>query len=140
MGLAGVGMGLAGPRPGGTRGGRILRFAEAESDFGICISATGSNTAEPGKGLAVLSPQSGTRPAPISDIVPAAAVAESNFGSKQDRISALFAQHGWPRRGGWPYSCLSSAYSCLQIFPNWGLAGYRSAGSIRPARCGLKPC
>ena len=40
-------------RPGGTRGGRIPRFAEAESDFGICISATGSNTAEPGKGLAV---------------------------------------------------------------------------------------
>jgi len=55
-------------RPGGVRDGRIFRFAEAGTDSAVgrlSSSVYPLNTAEPGKGLAVLSPQSGTRPAPF---------------------------------------------------------------------------
>ena len=39
--------------PGGMRDGRILRFAEADTDFGFCNFVLCFHTAEPGKGLAV---------------------------------------------------------------------------------------
>ena len=73
MGLEMVGKGwkrLERPRPGGRRGGRMLRFAEADTDFGnlhseYCIRLCAFNTALARKGLAVLCPQSGTRPAPV---------------------------------------------------------------------------
>merc|ERR1712110_710028 len=48
-------MGLEKVRPGGRRVRHMLRLAEADTDFVFCrlISARISNTAEPGKGLAV---------------------------------------------------------------------------------------
>ena len=59
------------PRPGGMRDGRMLRFAEADTDFGFCKTdfVTGFNTAGPGRGLAVLSPQSGRNGAPPPGVI-----------------------------------------------------------------------
>ena len=44
---------MVGPRPGGMRGGRMLRFAEADTASASAFRLRGFNTAEPGKGLAV---------------------------------------------------------------------------------------
>ena len=54
-------------RPGGMRDGRILRFAEADTDSASAFRLCAFNTALARKGLAVLSPQSGTRPAPVPE-------------------------------------------------------------------------
>ena len=43
----------AGPRPGGRRGGRMLRFAEADTDSASAFRLCASNTALARKGLAV---------------------------------------------------------------------------------------
>ena len=56
MGLERVRMGLRRGWPGGTCGAVLSSASRAfriRSDFGIGSSVTGSNTAEPGKGLAV---------------------------------------------------------------------------------------
>ena len=51
--LGQVRLGLDGVRPGGRRDGRMLRFAEADTDFGFCIRLCAFNTALARKGLAV---------------------------------------------------------------------------------------
>ena len=52
--------------PGGMRDGRILRFAEADTDYGVgWFLLLPLTRLSPDKRLAVLSPQSGTRPAPF---------------------------------------------------------------------------
>ena len=48
-------LGLVGVRPGGSRGRHMLRFAEADTDFGFCrlFRLYAFNTALARKGLAV---------------------------------------------------------------------------------------
>ena len=60
---------LDGPWPGGMCGRRMLRFAEADTDFGFCFQLCAFNTALARKGLAVLSPQSGRNVAPPPGVI-----------------------------------------------------------------------